>query len=364
MKKILIISRNLNTRQSAPKCNYNIAISLAKLGVKVYIITSNVQNGMIDYLRKSGIKIFKVPLIYSKKELAPLLYTFSSRKYCRYLKIGNGYTLFDDVTWVHFPRKTAIKLMKNILSNERLRSLVLESLFEKQIFKTSKKLWAVSNLIAESLIKDYKIQRENVFTLYNGVNINYYKPLKNKERESLRESMNLEDKIVIIFVGGDPIRKGLYQLIKAIGLSSFKNKITILAIGFNPPSSIAKFTNKYEIDIRYLGKVSDEELLKYYQLSDIVASPSFFDPFSLAILEGMATGNIALVSRFVGSSEIIDEGVDGFIVDPNSIESIIDVINELPRMNLRYHRYKAREKAEKFSWDRIAKKLVVNLINR
>jgi hypothetical protein len=75
MKRILIVSRRLDNTISAPKCSYNLALALARLGVDVKIITSviSLPSGDLSKLKRIGVQIKKLPKLFANRVLSPIL---------------------------------------------------------------------------------------------------------------------------------------------------------------------------------------------------------------------------------------------------------------------------------------------------
>jgi glycosyltransferase involved in cell wall biosynthesis len=355
MRKFLIISRTLDITISAPKCNYNLALALAKLGADVKILTSTIAlpKEELEQLLNLGIKVVRAPKIFASRASSPLFYTLIARsiKDDRVI-IGNGYTLWDDITWVHFTRLGALKHIP-FLNNKDRNKLLMEAKIEKIIFKTSKKLWAVSNLVKKILVEDYGIPEDKIFVLPNGVDINKYHHLNDEERTKIREKMGLkENTLVMIFVGGDIYRKGLVRILHALKKSTINNYV-LYAIGFIPDRKILSLSQG--LNVKFLRKISENDLILYYQISDLNLLLSYFDPFSLVMLEGMASGSIPIVTPTVGASEIIVNGDNGFIVR-NELE-LTELLNNINSLNLNNIRKNAIITVRKYSWDNIAKHL-------
>ena len=62
-----------------------------------------------------------------------------------------------------------------------------------------------------------------------------------------------------------------------------------------------------------LGPVNDP--VHYYAAADALVLPSFYDPFGLVVLEAAACGLPVVASRATGASELLSEGVDGYVLD-------------------------------------------------
>ena len=83
-------------------------------------------------------------------------------------------------------------------------------------------------------------------------------------------------------------------------------------------------------NIFFEGFKRQEELIKYYAFSDIFILPSFEEVWGLVINEALASGLYVLSSKFAGASyDLIKEGRNGTVFDPNNVEGIIDLIKRV-----------------------------------
>ncbi len=81
--------------------------------------------------------------------------------------------------------------------------------------------------------------------------------------------------------------------------------------------------------ITFLGNISDEELLHYYQESDIYISPNHLQSWGLAVFEAMASGCPVIVSKTAGASEVLTDGEHALLVSPKSPEEIAHAVKRL-----------------------------------
>lgn len=67
-----------------------------------------------------------------------------------------------------------------------------------------------------------------------------------------------------------------------------------------------------------------------YRESSILVSTSLFEPFGLVIPEAMSCGlPVVAYDSFYGPSDIITDGIDGFLISKRSLEKIVDRICQL-----------------------------------
>ncbi len=80
----------------------------------------------------------------------------------------------------------------------------------------------------------------------------------------------------------------------------------------------------------FTGWVRVPDLCRAYYASSIVAVPSLYlDPFPTMNLEALACGKPVVATCFGGSAEIVQDGVNGYIVDPLHTEALAARLSEL-----------------------------------
>lgn len=353
--RIIIASRRLNFRNSAPKCSLYLASELAKLGVEVHILTSEVALEARKNLEL--VQLHKIDPIFANKSLAPLFYTAFIRrlksKYSESIVLGNGYTLFDDITWIHFPGLASIKWLGFNRKREYLRSKL-----EKLLFRTSKLLLAPSSMVAKDLEKLYGITANKIRVQPHGVDIEHYTPMNKRARARIKHHFNALNKKRLMFIGA-PFRKGFHLLLKALAHVKNAQDIELIAAGFKPSEEFKSLVEKLRLRklVSFKGVISDEELKITYQSSDIFILPSLYDPFSLATLEAMACGLPVIISPYVGAKDIIKDWQNGIIVNPYDTYKFADVITTLINDDKLRRKIgvNARNTAKRYSWKNVAK---------
>ncbi len=98
----------------------------------------------------------------------------------------------------------------------------------------------------------------------------------------------------------------------------------------------------------FLGHV--DEIEKYYAASDICVHPTFYDTYSLVVIEALASGLPVITTAFAGASGIINDGKDGFVINnPSDYHALTEKIKLFFNYEFRIKAsIVARKKAEKF----------------
>lgn len=163
----------------------------------------------------------------------------------------------------------------------------------------------------------------------------------------------------ILCVGSLIERKGVDLLLRALSDIDCDYELYLAGSG-NEKESLAALAEKFKIEhkVHFLGQLSREELLKYYADSDLFVLPTREDCFALVILEAMCSGLPIVCSKYAdGAYDLIEEGKNGFIVDPydekafaGKIEKVLK--NERLRETMRSN---SKEFLDKFRFSSISK---------
>ena len=146
----------------------------------------------------------------------------------------------------------------------------------------------------------------------------------------------------VLFVGGDPIRKGLRYLVEAMkGMEG----VELWVAGCEYPWSV-------NLPVRSFGMVPHKKMLEIYQNCHVICIPTLEDGIALAIQEGMACGLVPITTP--ECAEVFEDGISGYKVDYRDPEYIRQRLYVL-RNDLAMRRYmskKARELTEQQTWEK------------
>jgi glycosyltransferase involved in cell wall biosynthesis len=109
--------------------------------------------------------------------------------------------------------------------------------------------------------------------------------------------------------------------------------------------------------VHLTGYIPDDLLVPYYQNAQLFVLPSLFEPFGMTTQEAMACGKPVVASKFGGIRNVIENGKNGFLVDPSDPKEFADAMiklikNEKLTKALGMAAYKKIR--EEYSWEAIA----------
>ncbi len=227
---------------------------------------------------------------------------------------------------------------------------------------------AISKKVSK-LLSDY--YKKESFIVYPGIDFDKFSAdlrlsLYNEEREKLGIK---NSEFVILMVGNDWNVKGLPCLLKAMSLLK-SLPLRLLVRGDDDKRIYEKKIKELHLnhEITFVKPIDDIFLL--YVVSDLYASPSLYDSFAIPPLEAMSCGLPVIVSSKAGVSEIINDGLDGFILnDPMDYKMLASKIRLLYEdRSLRSEMGKlAANKARNYTWQKnvdIIKEIFDSIINK
>ena len=113
----------------------------------------------------------------------------------------------------------------------------------------------------------------------------------------------------------------------------------------------ANYYYKYKEKCIFHGHIPHETMLKEFASSDIIIFPSFADGFGFSVTEAILRNNIAICSNNAGVSELIKNGENGFVYAPNDTEKLVDILNNIDKMELKKMQMNSPKTLINYTWD-------------
>lgn len=177
--------------------------------------------------------------------------------------------------------------------------------------------------------------------------------LNNRPKERRAQIENIKD-IKLIYVGEINQNKNLKETIAAAKILNKKGygiSITVVGDITDPKCS----TLIKEDCVEYHKKCSQEQLIEYYQKSDIFVMPSHTETFGLVYAEAMSQGLPVLYTKGQGFDGYFSDGQVGYAVSDTDAS---DLAGKIELVVNRYCEISANciDGCERFNWDSISKK--------
>ncbi len=271
------------------------------------------------------------------------------RKFDLVLATG-GDCLASDVVYAHFCcaawaallREGAVQLPAGQL-RQRFRNLHylaflwVASHIERHIYSRTriKAIIAVSDAIKTELVRHYSVEPARIAVIPNAADESVRLLPKQRlryRRETRAQYKVPEDAAVLLFVGaGDWKRKGLLHVLHALAVLA-DPAIHLLVVGREDIGFYQGQAARLGLNgtVHFCGFRHDIE--RYYAAADAFVYPSHYEAFSLVTLEAAAAGLPLIVTNINGTSELLRDGENGFLVtaDPADIAAKVRLILENP----------------------------------
>lgn len=205
----------------------------------------------------------------------------------------------------------------------------------------------VSRMVREEVRRGFRIAPEKLHVVYDGVDLERFHP---RARERLRGAGRAEigcrpRDTVFLFPESDLARHGLDAALAALRGGAAHWRLVAAGRGARESERV-----------RFVG--SREDLRALYAAADCLLLPSRYDPFSAAVLEALAMGLPAIVSRASGAAEAIEPGVNGWVCEPDDAADLGRAMQAADAaLGAATPGLAARASAERFGIEKLARQL-------
>jgi glycosyltransferase involved in cell wall biosynthesis len=125
--------------------------------------------------------------------------------------------------------------------------------------------------------------------------------------------------------------KGFHILLEAMAKVP-DAKLTVVGDG-NLKESYIKKAKELKIDNRvtFAGRVTDEELPKYFQDADLFCSASVdrSEAYGIVLMEAAAAGLPAVASDIPGVRSVVQDGETGLLIPPNNPDALAEALRDM-----------------------------------
>jgi len=167
------------------------------------------------------------------------------------------------------------------------------------------------------------------------------------------------DGLRLLFVGQIGQRKGISYLLDAV--RRMENKGDTLTLVGQLQGDEKAFENSWNL-FHHIPHVPHAELPEIYRHADVFVFPTLVEGLGIVVLEAMASG-LPVITTSNGPGDVVRDGVDGFLVPPRDVNSIIDrleILRSNPELRAKMGR-NARQRAQEYTWKIYRETAVTNI---
>jgi len=214
----------------------------------------------------------------------------------------------------------AVRWVRSITSTVNLSKLFLE----KKIFSEAGYGCFVANskMGKEHIILHYGTPANRIRVVYNGVDREVFNAsAREKYRSATRQAHGIpEDVPVFLFLAANWKRKGLEFLLRALPPGE---DYRALVVGKERSGPFERIAAERGVRDHVVFAGPTPEPVRYYGAADLFVLPTRYDPFANVCLEALACGLPVITSRENGAAELIEPGVNGYLLDrPDDVAQI------------------------------------------
>jgi glycosyltransferase involved in cell wall biosynthesis len=192
----------------------------------------------------------------------------------------------------------------------------------RDCFHAARHLVTWSHWAKNSLMENYSVPEEKITVISPGVDVSTWKrPMQTNHQAGV---------VKILFVGGDFTRKGGEDLLMAFQLLKAKRVTT----SNGPRLELHMVTQtplQGGIDIYIYPHMQPNSpaLKQLYYDADIFCLPSHGDCLPMALAEAGAAGLPLVSTRMAAIPELVQEQVNGLLIEPGNIPQLVEVLDHL-----------------------------------
>ncbi len=376
---------------------YYLSRELQKLGHEVHVIVGppypNIAEGITEHRvenlnlfefgfpKKDPFKVFTPLNLYElaaiRLGMFPEMFSFSFRAYQKLRQLlrhyrfdiihdnqtlGYGILLMKSfkipiVATVHHPlpidRKTDITYIDRAW--ERFgRIMFYPFVMQHLVTRRMDRVITVSESAAEETRNAFKVPREKIRVVHNGIDTRMFRGLDSKRKEPGR---------LLVVANTQDRKKGVIYLLHALQIlrEEMDVKLTIVDRGAPDNEYTPVLVERFGLDgsVEFTGRVCVEELVGCYARAEVAVVPSLYEGFCLPAAEAMACGLPVVATTAGALPEVVEDGKCGILVPPRDHYALAGALKRLlsdgPLRQAMGE--EGRERVERhFTWEEAARK--------
>ena len=306
-----------------------LARALKKRGENVYVASSGGE--LAADLKEDGIEHINIPIDTSADiglYTIPAYLILASLVRERAINVIHAQTRVAQVIASIVSGKTGVPFISTC------HGFFKEKLARKLFPCWGSRVLAISDAVREHLVNDFKVPKEIVRLVYNGIDVpKFDRAFSDDDKNLIRSEYGLKDGPVIGIIARLSDVKGHEYLIGAFSkvVSRFPDA-QLLVVGDGPKDyaeSLKKLAKVTGVGGRVIFHGSCKDTSLPLSVIDIFCMPSVQEGLGLSILEAMAAGRAVVASDVGGIYSLISHNNNGLLVAPKDANALAEAIMKL-----------------------------------
>jgi glycosyltransferase involved in cell wall biosynthesis len=216
-----------------------------------------------------------------------------------------------------------VRVHSRILREEHERLGLEPPFFESQLverelaeYEAADAITVPSMFVLDSFIRE-GVSRNKLHLLPYGAALDVYK-----------RSADRAGEFRVLFVGALSAQKGLHHLLEAFARARIPNSRLVLVGSVEPETPVLLARTPIR-DIELTGPLARADVVDEMSCASVLVLPSIHDGFGLVVGEALACGCPVIASNQSGGPELVDDGVEGFIVPVGDVDAVANRLKRL-----------------------------------
>ncbi len=285
-------------------------------------------------------KKYQFSIVYALSRTYPVdIFRVTEQVHIEWMQIG-----YSRLQFLNLRHRGILKLEKKTCCSSNTKIIITNSLMAKK-----------------QVIANYSFPGDGINIIRNGIDRKKYFTVSNEfEKKMIRERYSLKkdltSKFILLFVATNYKIKGLKYAIETLSTldQKIKDNSLLIVIGEDNPSPYIKLAKFYGVENNIIFFGQKDDLRDFYVASDLLFFPSLGEPFANICLEAFACGLPVLTTALNGSSEIVGNGTNGYVVptpfDTGKMASLITEYYNLKPSDKTAFSISAHNTSMSYSW--------------
>jgi glycosyltransferase involved in cell wall biosynthesis len=168
----------------------------------------------------------------------------------------------------------------------------------------------------------------NIHVIPNSIDPEIFK----KKKSNFKSDMKIREDVIITFVGRLVFLKNVQNLINTLHKLENVSRLKLVIVGDGPyREKLEELVNSLNLNYKvlFLGKKNHEEIVEVLNSTDIFVNPSYVEGLPHSVLEAGSIGIPIIASNVGGTNEVIENGFNGFLIEPDDINDLIKKLEKL-----------------------------------
>ena len=315
----------------------NLAVALVEKGEQVTVFVYHQNTSEI--IEDQGVTIHLI----AKKKYKLLTWYFYRKQLQKYI---NTITVKENINLVEAPDWTGITAFMKLkvplvirfhgsdayfCKLDKRKQKFKNFVFEKTGLQKASAYIAPTTFAGEETAKIFGLNRKKIKTIHYGLQLDQFN----------NETPEIYEEKTVLYIGTIIRKKGVLELAEIFNKIIETEPLTKLTLIGGDAGDIktgatstyalmeAIFTDQAKANVSYLGKIPYTEVQDHIKKAHVCTFPSFAETLGMVTIESMALQKPVVNTSIGWVQELIDDGVNGFLVHPSDIKNYASCILHL-----------------------------------